>query len=167
MKLRCIQTLEGSQHFSRRIHFRKRSFRRDQRLSVTDLMAFGKLRPTGNQDEGHDDTKQAGATSQSSYYRHLIHMIEAASDLVERSIMARNEFYTNCRAMNSMINLLKTHRFAQHCSVSTTSSRVWVTTMISVQSFITSDMIECMLRVKENERARETRGAPLARTLRQ
>lgn len=58
--------------FPRKIHFRKRSSRRDQRLSVTDLMALGKLRPAGNQDEGHDTPEQAVAINQSSSSRMLV-----------------------------------------------------------------------------------------------
>jgi hypothetical protein len=62
------QALNNSQCLSRDIHFCKRLCRRNQRLSVTDLMALGKLRLDGNQNEGHDPSRQAGAMDSSPVY---------------------------------------------------------------------------------------------------
>jgi len=55
------QALKNNQRFSQKVHFGKRLSRQNQRVSVTDLMALGKLHLDGNQDEGHELPRQAGA----------------------------------------------------------------------------------------------------------
>lgn len=61
MRPRREQALKNNQRFSQKVHFGKRLSRQNQRVSVTDLMALGKLHLDGNQDEGHELPRQAGA----------------------------------------------------------------------------------------------------------
>lgn len=51
-------------------------------------MALGKLRPAGNQDEGHDTPEQAGAINQNSSPRTLIREAEACKQSQGISIEA-------------------------------------------------------------------------------
>ena len=60
------------QRLSRDVHFCKRPSRRNQRLSVTDLMALGKLRLEGNQNEGHSHPRQERWT-QAPFYLEGLH----------------------------------------------------------------------------------------------
>jgi hypothetical protein len=75
------QALENSQRLSREIHFRKRLSRRNQRCSVTDPIALGKLHLDGNQDKRRDLSRQAGAIDSSppftsKVYTHLPFVLE-------------------------------------------------------------------------------------------
>lgn len=130
-------------------------------MSVTDLMALGKLRPTSNQDEGHDAPKQVGATSQSSCSRKFIHKVEACKrssreinhDQTQVSDQLQsNEQYDDCFQDSSLCPIL-----FRVCY----QSKVFGDQKDIDSSFVTSNISTCMSRVKENERARETRGVRL------